>query len=45
MAHLFDTIRNRSQATAAASSFAAVSEVAMNDLSGTGSALAMGCAP
>ena len=45
MAHLLDTTCTRREATAIAWSFAAVSMVASNARLGTGSALAVGCAP
>jgi hypothetical protein len=45
MANLFDTTLTHSEAAAIASSFAAVSTVAMNGRSATGFALAIGCAP
>ena len=42
MADLFDTTRSSREAAAIATRFA-VSMVAFNDLTGTGSALAVGC--
>ena len=45
MARIFDTTCTDREATAIASKSAAASMVAVNDLSGTGSALAMAYAP
>ena len=45
MAYLFDTTPIRCQATAVASSIAAAAMFGSADVTGNGSALAMGCAP